>query len=297
MRRVAMPQSRGFTLVEVLIALAIFATIALLAGSGIVQALRLQALNEAATSLQAKLRRVTEVVAQDLRSSVFGGLATAPYATGAGSMSLALAAGPQGYQVLPAGGQSFPNSAQVDVFAPAANAAQLGLAGRRALMVNASGDGVVFTVTNVQATGGPNSGRWNVVHAGCNNTIDYVPPVTLFAVESVGYAYDAGSGELRRRAVGGAEQVLAFDLAEFQVEYVYLGDDGSTIVRAAPDQVGGVVLRGTTSAGVSYRLHALRFIVGAETQVSGRTVERRYVSQVQLPDGGSVELNSVVTCP
>ena len=287
---------RAFSLVEVLVALAVFSIIATLAGAGIVQALRLQSYNEAATSLQAKLRRVTEVVAQDLRSSMFGGLASAPYASGTTSVSFALAEGPQGYQVLPTGGASFPNRANVDVFAPVTQAVDVGLEGRRALMVNGTGDAIVFTVTNVQSTGGPNNGRWNVVHAGCNNTIAYVEPVRLFAVESTGISFDAGSGELRRATVGGAERVLAFDLTEFEIEYVYVAADGTTVVRDEPFVAGGLPLRIAEVGGVGHRLQSLRVAVSAEEQISGRTVVRRYVSQVQLPDGGTVDLRSVVTC-
>lgn len=287
---------RGFSLIEVLIALAVFSIIATLAGAGIVQALRLQSYNEAATSLQAKLRRVTEVVAQDLRSSMFGGLTSAPYASSTTSLSFALAEGPQGYQVLPSGGASFPNSANVDVFAPATQAVDVGLEGRRALMVNGTGEAIVFTVTNVQSTGGPSNGRWNVVHAGCNNTIAYVEPVRLFAVESTGISFDAVSGELRRSTVGGAERVLAFDLTEFEIEYVYVAADGTTVVRDEPFVAGGLPLRIAEVAGVGHRLQSLRIAVTAEEQISGRTVERRYVSQVQLPDGGTVDLRSVVSC-
>lgn len=294
MRRRAL--RRGLTLVEILVALGVFSVVALLAGAGIVQAIRLQTLNESATSLQAKLRRVTEVVAQDLRSSVFGGLSTVPYGSGATSISFALADGTQGYQVLPSGGNSFPNSANVDVFAPATQAVDVGLEGRRALMVNGAGAAIVFTVTNVQATGGPNNGRWNVVHAGCNNTIAYVEPVRLFAVESAGFAFDAASGELRRATVGGAERVVAFDLTEFGIEYVYVASDGTHLVRDAPFAAGGLPLRLAEDAGVGYRLQALRVTVAAEERVSGRTLGRRYVSQVQLPDGGTVDLRSVVSC-
>lgn len=287
---------RGLSLVEVLIALAVFGIIVGIAGAGIVQAMRLQNVNESATNLQAKLRRVTEVVAQDLRSSMFGGLVNAPYATGSTSLSFALADGPQGYQVLPSGGGSFPNSANVDVFAPVAQAVDVDLQGRRALMVNGTGDAIVFTVTNVQSTGGPNNGRWNVVHAGCNNTIAYVEPVRLFGVESAGFSFDAASGELRRQTVGGVERVLAFGLSEFEIEYVYLAADGSTLVRSTPFAAGGVPLRIAEVAGVGYRLQSLRVTVAAEEQVSGRAVERRYVSQIQMPDGGTVDLRSVVSC-
>jgi prepilin-type N-terminal cleavage/methylation domain-containing protein len=288
---------RGFTLIEVLVAMAIFATVLALVSAGIVQALRLQALNEANTTLQAKLRRVTEVISQDLRSAVFGGILAEPYASNATAISFALAAGGVGYQVLPGGGGSFPNRNNLVAVVPVTSAAETNLQGRRALMINADGEAIEFTVTNVVQLGGANSQRYNVVHAGCNNTIAYEPPVMLTQVEALGFSFDAASGELRREVSGGGERVLAFDLTGFELEYVYDGSDGTVAVLPAPRGTSARPLRREQVAGVDFVLTALRVMVSAEAEISGRTVERRYVSQIALPRGGAIDLRSVVSCP
>jgi len=288
---------RGLSLVEMLIALAIFTTVLALAGGGIVQVMGVQSLNEASTSLQAKLRRVAEVVAQDLRSAVYGSLMAHPYPSGATSISFALADGGSGFAVFNSGGASFPNRNNADVYVPASDAAATGLQGRRALMVNASGDGIEFRITNVQEVGGAGSQRFNFVHAGCNNTIAFEPPVTLTQVQTLGFSFDASSGELRRTVADGVERVLAYDLSDFRIEYVYEGSNGATEVRDAPLLDGGRPLRQGVIGGVPHTLASLRVTVVARERLSGRSVERSYVSQIALPTAGTIQVRSVVSCP
>ncbi len=293
-----MRRTFGFTLVEVLIALVIFTAVTGLAAVGIVQAIQLQAVNEAGTSLQAKLRRITEVVGQDLRSTMFGGLTNSPYVSGAGAVSFTLADRGQGYAVFSSGGASFPNSNNIDIFAVAPNVATLGLVGLEAMMVNGAGAAIVFPISNVARVGPAANQRWNVVHAGCNNTIAYVEPVRLFTVDTVGYRFDAATGNLLRRVAGGTERVVAFGLSDVDFAYVYEADDGTTLVRATPFvDAGGVPLRVTDVAGIAHVLAAVRLTVEAEETLNGRVVDRSYVAQVRMPDTGSVNLRSVVTCP
>ncbi len=288
---------RGISLVELLVALVIFATVLALAGGGIVQVLGVQSMNEASTGLQAKLRRVAEVVGQDLRSAVYGSLIAQPYPTGPTSISFALADGGSGFAVFDSGGGSFPNRNNAHVYMPVSGAEATGLLGRRAFMVNASGDAVEFEITSVQEIGGAGSQRFNFVHAGCNNTIAYEPPVTLTQVETLGFAFDVASGELRRTFTDGVERVLAYDLSDVVIEYVYSGGDGTTEVRPAPLLVDGRPLRLGLIGGVPYTLDALRVTLVAQERLSGRSVERRHVSQIALPTAGSVQVRSVVSCP
>ena len=194
----------GLTLIEVLIALFVFAIVITIAGSGIVQALRVQSLNETNASLQGKLRRITEVVSQDLRSAVLGALTNAPYATGAGAVSFTLADGGQGYEILRTAGVSanqFPNAADFRVVAQAASAADLGLVGQRVLLVNGVGDAASFDITSAASDGAIGNNRWVLGHAGCLNTVAWVDPMRMFAVDAVGYRL-ANSGDLMRQVSG-----------------------------------------------------------------------------------------------
>ncbi|MCV5738384.1 prepilin-type N-terminal cleavage/methylation domain-containing protein, partial [Escherichia coli] len=67
-----MRRARGFTLIEILVALAVLITVTAIAYNGMIQSLQTQSDQEAATNSQAKLRRVMEVITQDLRSAIFG---------------------------------------------------------------------------------------------------------------------------------------------------------------------------------------------------------------------------------
>lgn len=293
-----MRRRTGFSLIEVLVALAVFGVVLAIAGAGIVQALRLQQLNESATSLQAKLRRVTEVIGQDLRSSMFGTLTGSPVASGGASVSVMLATGNGGYQVLPTGGQSFPSSAQLNILADAPDVAALGLEGRYATMTNGANAGVTFQITTVSRVGGPSSSEWNVVHAGCANTIAWDERTYLSVVELTGYAFDPATGTLSRQRAGAAARPLAFDLSVFEVGYTYVGDDGTTLNRATPFATAdGVPLRVAVDGAAIYVLDSLRVTVSAEEPVAGRVVTRSYVSQIAMPSTGSASLASVVTCP
>lgn len=283
-------RARGLTLVEVLIALAIFVTIAALVGAGIVQALRVQSLNEASTSLQAKLRRISEVVSQDLRSAVFGGVTNSPFTSDSGAVSFNLVQGGQGFQVVEATAGGFVGASAVRVL----SALNPGLEGGRALMVNGVGASTSFAVGSVSSIGGS---LWNVVLSGCTNSIAYAQPVRAFAVESVGFSFDAATGTLNRGSVGGGSLPVAFGLTGFEIAYVYDGEDGSTLVRATPLMDGSSPARVADVGGVTYTMVALRVTMTAEAPVGGGgTVERSYVSQIPLPAGGNINLRSVVNC-
>lgn len=281
----------GMTLVEILIALLIFAIVAALAGGGIVQSLRLQRVNEAHTEIQGKLRRITEVIAQDLRSSVLGALVTTPYSPNASQVSFTLADGGQGYQVL----DTNYSSTQKRIYATAASAAALGVNGRRLLVVNGSGAATVQTVT---AVGTPSQNRWVLTHNNCSvSTMPHVHPVRAFVVESVGYAFNSATGTLSRATVGGAAVPVAFDLSGFRIEYAYRGSDGSLRLEAAPFFASGRPLRVHEISGVTYTLESLQVTVSAqEPSGSGSNAVREYVSQIAMPATGSVSLRSVVSC-
>lgn len=284
-------QCTGITLIEVLIALAIFVSVFALAGVGIVQALRLQGLNEASTNVQAKLRRVSEVVAQDLRSAVFGGVTDLPFTPSATAVSFTLAEGGQGFQAVEATTGGFVGASNVHVF----SAADPEMAGGRALMVNGVGAAVSFDVGTVSSIGGQ---RWDVVLDGCTNPIAYAEPIRLFPVEAVGFRFDAGSGTLFRGSGGDvADLPLAFDLIGFEIAYVYDGDDGSTVVRDSPFFDGGSPARSVEVGGVTFTMVSLRVTVVAEEPAGGgRNLQRSYVGQIPLPAGGNINLRSVVSC-
>lgn len=284
----ALRRRRGITLVELLIALLVFSIVAVLAGSGIVQALRVQSLNEANTSLQGKLRRVTEVISQDLRSTVLGAVVAEPFASDGSQVSFTTAVGGQGYEVRSISGNPWPGANIFRVFTDVQPVA----AGDRILLVNGNGLGTTVPVGGVTAL---SNGRYDVtLGGGCTTGVPFSHPVRMFVVDAVGYRLLA-NGDLERQAVGEAAQALAFALSEFVVQYGYRDQDGTLTMRNAPvPDAAGTPLR---IAGTE-TLESLRVRVAAEQTIFGnRTVERAYVAQITLPPPGNVNLRSVVSCP
>ncbi|MBS3966124.1 MAG: prepilin-type N-terminal cleavage/methylation domain-containing protein [Truepera sp.] len=293
--------SSGMTLVELLVAMAVLGIILTVAYSAMVSSLRVQTDQEAITTSQAKLRRVVEVITQDLRSAVFGSITNQPFASNDRQISFALIAGGAGYQVLPhdsGNNNSFRTANNVQIIATVANAAELNLEGRQAMMVNANRRAVIVNVGNVTRRGGPGSVEWNVVHPGCANTIDYTPNTLLFRIDSLGLRYDAATRTLWQRR-GATEVPLAFDISDFRLEYVYQDPAGITELRTTPhlSPTGQPVRQFTRPDGVVLQLVRLQVTISAAAPSQGRVIERSFTGQVELHGGHqSFGVDEVVPC-
>lgn len=305
-----MRKGRGLTLLELLLALAIFSTVLALAYAGVLQFMQSRSDLDATVSAQAKLRRIVEVFSQDPRSAVLGGIAATPYPSGRGSISFALIEGGAGYPVLPhdsASNDSFKQAAEAKIVVLTADPTQLGIApGDFVLMVNNAGDGVILPVTQVNPVGGePN--RWYVVHAGCGNTIDYTPNTLLFRVRTLGFRYDPLGRQLVYREGAGAEVPVAFDLDRFELHYVYeaaFGDaatdpsgssytpsyDFTNPAGAPPYQVTQVATQRV------YSLRRLSVTLEASFPSRGRGFSRTYTSQVELSSNAQYQARRILPC-
>lgn len=290
----------GLTLIEVLVALLVFGIVATIATTGVVNVLRVQATNEAATSAQAKLRRITEVFTQELRSAVLGGVTNAPYASGPNQISFLLLDGGAGYQVLPHdSGNNFSfvraNNVQIST-AGSLTSVRADLAGSQVLMVNGNGDAVILDITNVQQTGPSSSSKFNLVHPACANTIDYTPNTLIMSVRSIGFSLDA-DGTMYQRVGAGDPVPMAFDLEDLELEYVYVEDDGTPHVLSAPISESGAPVRSSTIGGQPVTLARVQMTVAAsEPSFGGRTVGRSYSGQVEMSTNRSFEISRVVAC-
>ena len=295
-----MQRTHGLTLVEMLIATTVFFLISAAATAGITLTLRMQNLNEASSSAQTKLRRVGEVFTQELRSAVLGGISNTPYTSDGDSVSFALLDGGAGFQVLPhasGNNNSFKNASSVQILAPVATAAELGLAGGQAMMVNASGDAIIFSVNSVTAAGG-GAFEFNVTHPGCGNTIDYTANTLMFKVATLGYDYDPVSGDMNVTEGSAAEQPFSFGLDDVVFSYVYALADGTTSAQPTPlTDAAGLPVRSGTISGQAATLVRVRFEVATSEATTGnRMVQRSYSTHVELSSNPALFVRKLDSC-
>ncbi len=281
-------RSHGITLVELLVAVAVFSVVVLIAFSGIVGGLRVHVDQEAATAAQGKLRRVVEVVSQDIRSAVFGSVVSVPYAPDAESVSIMLLSGGTGFSVIASDPGSFATSNQVTVIAENGD----DLAGSQVAVVNGNGEGVLFDVSSVS---GGSSDEWVLQHA-CQNRIAFTPNnMLLFEVETLGLRYDEDSGTIWQRQGAGNEIPFAFDVSDFRIDYIYTSQTASDPFdrRSAPALDGGVPTREYIDAGDRFRLARLQVVVSASEASRGDTIDRTYSGQIDLSSNESFFVKEV----
>lgn len=295
-----MRRTQGFTLVEMLVALAIFGIVVVLATAGIAGGLRVDRYNQAATTTQEKLRRVTEVYTQELRSAVLGGLSNTPYTSNDHQVSFVTLSGSAGNKVLPQSGSSggsasFPNAHNLRLDWNGSDAAAKALVGQQMLMTNNDGQAVLFTVTNVEQLG---DGSYRVVHSHCANTIAYTSPRTMTLTgRSVGFRYDPKTKNLYMKEGTGSEMVMAYDLSSVELQYVYQAADGSIEVLSSPlTGSDGSPLRTATYKGKNVTLMRVGLVLSASGSAAGATVDRTYSGAVEMASAGTVVVDEVAPC-
>lgn len=289
-----MARQRGFTLVEVLVAMGILGLLLTVAYAGVIRGAQVQSDQEAITTAQARLRRVVEVFTQDVRSAVFGAITDHPYASGTTSISFALLDGAAGYPLLDQPGNSFPNAANSRVIA-ASSPDLLG----QVLVVNAAGQAVILDVRNIQRVGGPDSSEWLVVHPGCGKNIDFTPNTLMFRVVTQGYRHDPASNTLFARAGSAPEAPLAWNITAFSIEYVYQNAGGDVAVNPQPPAFNASfptreVIQ--TADGARFTLTRIQLVLASQEESRGRTFTRTYSGQVELPSGQVFTVSEVVPC-
>jgi len=292
-----MLSSKGITLIESIIALTILIIVFTVSSSGIIGALKTQGLNEAATSSQAKLRRITEVFTQELRGAVLGGLTNQPYNATSNSLSLILLDGGAGYEVQRDTTGDFASDNSLRIVAPVANASDLGLSNSQALMVSGGGQAVIFNVSDVQKVGGSSSNLYRVSHTDCTNKIAYQSNTLLFQVRTLGFEFDKNTGTLFQRENNKAPREMAFDLEKFGIRYVYQKNDGSIRKESEPFvDKNGTPLRDTIQDGDELKLVRLQITLEDSQEKSGKALERSYSSQVELSRNTNFNIGTVVPC-
>ncbi|MFA5551019.1 MAG: prepilin-type N-terminal cleavage/methylation domain-containing protein [Trueperaceae bacterium] len=285
----------GITLVELLIALAIFGLVMAMAYGGIVNALRVQGDQEIITTAQARLRRVVEVITQDIRSAVFGSITGVPYASDSDSISFMLLSGAAGFAV-DINGYSTTSTNTTITASPsdiAALTSSIADGGLQMVMVNGTnGQGVVYNVTRINSLG---NSRYELQHPSCRNTIDQAGGIQLFEIARLGLRYDADDRTIYMREDTGAEQPLAFEIDGLSFRYTYRAGTAS-IVRDEPFLRDGVPSRRYVDGASSYSLDRIQMVITSREISRGREIERTYSGTVDLSSNESYRVMEVVAC-
>lgn len=291
-------RNKGFSLIEILMALGMLTIIMAAAYTAITQIIKMQLDQEAITSAQNKLRRSSEFIAQDLRSAVYGSISTQPYTSSQSAISVAILDNTAGFQVLPhdsGNNNSFKNAAEVKMLSLSANAADTGIAiGETVLMINGNGTGVFLPVTNF-GQWGPGQSYWRITHAGCGNTIDYTPDTLIYAVRQVGYRYDSAQQIIYRRVGAAAEEPVAFNITRFGLNYIYRNSGGGDSSQPAGYAARGYPEVQFSSGGQNYTLQRIGLLMSADQQTLGRRIERTLTGQIELPSS-NLRLKEIVPC-
>lgn len=270
---------RGLTLIELLIALGILSLVLGLTFNGLVQTSNIQTDQETATSVQAKLRRTVEVMTQDLRGAVMGGVVNSPYPSGTGQISFALLSGSAGYPILSAGSNGLTlNSLETAV-------ANLGIdTGDRLMLVNSepgsatSGQAVI---TRVASTPTRSSNVWSVSYGSCSSASTLNPDIA-YEVQLQGYRLDTTSKTLYVSTSAG-EVPMAYNITGFTVDYVYRNVVSSAeTTNPTGYNGGGLIAARFSSGGNTLVLQRVQITLSAAESSRGRSITRSYTGQIEM---------------
>lgn len=204
----------GFTLVELLVAMAVLVIVLGIVFTSLTEALWQQRDTESTVSLESSLRRTSQIITQDLRNSAYGLLTSTPYASDNTSISIARITDTAVHSVAgPATG--FQASTLVQVITPTAFNWP---AGTRFLLINPTTAQKTATAHTL-STGLTSGGVVNLAHVTTTNTICYSPDNLVQRVNLVGYSLNATQRILYRHSQG-TETPLAYGVSNFSVTYI-----------------------------------------------------------------------------
>ena len=283
----------GITLVELLIAMAVLGTVLALAYGTITSGVRSQRLSEANVTTQAKLRRILEVMSQDIRGTVFGSVSNVPYVNSETAISFSLITGGAGYQVLQQGASSTIDAGPLSLISNTPP-----ILGGQTLLLNGAGNGVIFDVANVAQNA---SGNYQITMRSCGS-LTYTLNTLLYRINTMGYRYDSVQKMLYIKAAGATnEQPLAYDINAFRITYIYINSTtGEFVERSAPVTVGGIPQKSYTVPGSSpvqtVSLRQIKLYISSTQKVVGREIAKSYQTTVDLGYSQALNVKEIRLC-
>ena len=268
-----MRTSSAFSLVEVLMAIILMSILMGFGYQAITGSLRDQSVQEASTSTQAKLRRIVEVMTQDIRSAVLGGVISTPYSSGGTAISFAMLEGGAGFPL------SGSTTTGTTVISTAGSVTALGIAQNDILFLldTVNNRGILRTVSAAPTSTVAN--QYNITYDTCANAAG---TAMAFKVSPQGYTYDSANKRLKFKK-GGTEEVVAFNITDMAIAYVYRNPNNNVeSVNPSGYASGGTVQQMMTISGAAYYLQRIQLTLASEEKATGRTVTRSYTGQIEL---------------
>jgi uncharacterized membrane protein YgcG len=229
------------------------------------------------------MRRVVEVLSQELRGAVLGGISDFPRTSTGSSVSFTLLTGTGGHIVTSHGGWG--SEAETHFYEP--NPAALNeLLSRPALIVNGKGQALI--VSNVD---GVDTSVPSVQHTGCTMAIDWTRDTQMFSARALSFHYDASQQTLfLTEVLNGVQDTLpfAFGVTQFDIDYEYerTFDRQVQEVRRldAPHTIDGWPVAEFDEAGNTFELNRLKLTIA--TLTPDGEGEREYVGYVEMSGTG-----------
>jgi prepilin-type N-terminal cleavage/methylation domain-containing protein len=283
---------QAFTLVELLLALAVLVVVMSMAFSTSIQGLQLNQSNEAISAAQNKARRVLEVLSQDLRTAAFAIITHSPFNSNTTAISFAQVAGGAGYTVTAVAGNTLTitsNSTTLSSEVPV---------GSRLVVVDGNGNTVLTRTTGLPVSSGLNT--YTITTTCAVLPVSATSQTLASVVNLMGYSYDTSNQKLVYREQGDAASTdVAFDVSNFRIDYVYQRRaNGAVSEERNPSGylVSGQVRPYFTSGGAEFALRRVQFTLGVQVPLRGRNVERTYTGQVDMINTLYYQVKAVNLC-
>lgn len=283
---------QAFTLLELLLALAVLLILMTLAFNTSIQGLQINQSNEAISAAQNKARRVLEVLSQDLRTAAFAIVTDVPFNSTPTSISIAQVAGGAGYAVSAVAGNT------LTLVSNSTNLASEIPVGSRLVIIDANHSAVLTRTTSLPVASGVNLFTLTTTCASLPITATSQTIASVIALQ--GYSYDGDSQRLVYQAQGDATTTdVAFDVSNFRIDYVYQVRTGSSL--SEERNPSGYLMNGRvrphfTSAGSEFSLRRMQFTLSTRVPISGRNIERTLTGQVDMINSLHYEAKVVNIC-
>ena len=282
----------GVSLVELLIALAIFGVIMLVASMATMGSLNFNLTQQVTLSAQSKLRRVSEAVSQDFRGALFGSITDSPYSSNSTQVSFYIADKGAGYEVLEQ--PSFATSTAFEIISdedPGFNAGSTVILFDSGSRSSDAGRALAYPITSSNYN---STDDVSTLNHTCQNTFAYGANsrILAYGARSIGIEYDPAEDKLWLTEGGDVNNrvPLAFNITDFSIEYVYrIADPSGTVIgteaNPVPYRSSGELQRIYQANATSniYTLIELQFNLETEQSTIGnRLVSRSYNAKVPL---------------